>query len=153
MCIEGSQATLHAFFGLNVTFGGKENNNVRRTALAPTTTEYVEKVVEKPVEVVREVVKDNTQLVQTTYVVTFEINQSVIEDTTELNGIPAGSNVEIVAYASPEGPADFNAQLSENRAKAVADYLQGRGVNVIRTIAKGANSKHSNRIAIVTIVK
>ena len=31
--------------------------------------------------------------------------------------------IEVAGYASPEGPPDFNAQLGENRAKALIDYI------------------------------
>ena len=58
---------------------------------------------------------------------------------------------QIVAYASPEGNADANIALSQKRADAVAEYLKARGVNVSRSIAKGADTNHANRIAIVTV--
>ena len=82
---------------------------------------------------------------------TFAVNSSEIVNKKELDGIPSGANVEIVAYASPEGPEDVNQQLSQDRADAVAKYLKNKGVNVSRVIAKGADTNHSNRIAIVTV--
>lgn len=89
--------------------------------------------------------------VQSTYVATFAVNSAEIGNTAELAGIPSGSTVEIVAYASPEGKADVNQALSERRAEAVAKYLEKKGVKVVRTVAKGADSSHANRIAIVTV--
>ena len=104
--------------------------------------------------VVKEVVKEvpgKDIMVQSTFVVTFPVNSSEILNPSELDGIKKGANVEIVAYASPEGDENANQKLSEDRAAAVSDYLKSKGVNVIYTTAKGANSTHSNRIAIVTV--
>ncbi|MCR4915989.1 MAG: SusC/RagA family TonB-linked outer membrane protein [Prevotella sp.] len=133
--------------GVKINFGGGK-------AKKAATTQYVDREVVKevPVEVVKEVPgKDKETLVQTTYVVTFAVNSSEIVNKKELDGIPSGANVEIVAYASPEGPEDVNQQLSQDRADAVAKYLKNKGVNVTRVIAKGADTNHSNRIAIVTV--
>jgi len=138
---------------LKATFG-TSNKKKQEIAYAPETKyveKVVEKVVEKPVvkEVVKEVVKDNT--VQNTYVVTFPVASAEIQDTAELAGIEKGQTVEVVAYSSPEGNADANQALSQKRADAVAKYLQDKGVNVVRVAAKGADTEHANRIAIVTI--
>ena len=136
--------------GMNIGLAGK-SKAAKKSAATQTVERVVEKVVEKPVvkEVVREVVKSNT--VQSTYVVTFPVASYQILNTAELDGIQKGQTVEVVAYASPEGDADANVALSQKRADAVADYLKSRGVNVTRVQAKGADSEHSNRIAIVTI--
>ena len=56
-----------------------------------------------------------------------------------------------MAYASPEGNNDANQRLSQERADAVAKYLKDKGVNVTRVVAKGADTTHANRIAIVTV--
>ena len=132
--------------GVKINFGG---GKAKKDTPQYTSREVVKEV---PVEVVKEVPgKDTETLVQTTYVVTFAVNSSEIVNKKELDGIPRGANVEIVAYASPEGPEDFNRQLSQDRADAVAKYLKSMGVNVIRTSARGADTNHSNRIAIVTV--
>ena len=137
--------------------GVKINFGVNKAKKAETT-KYVEREVVKevPVEVVKEVVKEvpgKTQetLVQNTYVVTFPVNSSVITNESELAGIQRGANVEVVAYASPEGNTDANQKLSQERADAVAKFLQDKGVNVTRVVAKGADTNHANRIAIVTV--
>lgn len=38
--------------------------------------------------------------------------------------------VQITGFASAKGNPDYNLKLSQKRAKAVADYLEARGVNV-----------------------
>lgn len=132
--------------GVKINFGGSKKKKV--------TPQYIDREVIKEVPVIKEVVKEvpgKTTFVQSTYVVTFSVNSAEIVSTAELDGIKSGSNVEIVAYASPEGKSSVNQQLSQKRADAVAKYLQNKGVNVTRIIAKGADTNHANRIAIVTV--
>ena len=133
--------------GVKINFGGGK----AKKAVQP---QYIDREVIKEVPVVKEVVKEvpgKDIMVQSTFVVTFPVNSSEILNPSELDGIKKGANVEIVAYASPEGDENANQKLSEDRAAAVSDYLKSKGVNVIYTTAKGANSTHSNRIAIVTV--
>jgi len=136
--------------GVNIKFADKAT---KKAAVVVPTTQYVEKVVEKIVEkpVEKVVTKEVKSIENQTYVVTFPVNSSEIINTAELAGIEKGSNVEIVAYASPEGNADANQALSQKRADAVAEYLKAQGVNVTRVAAKGADTEHANRIAIVTL--
>lgn len=132
--------------GVKINFGGSKKKKA--------TPQYIDREVIKEVPVIKEVVKEvpgKTTFVQSTYVVTFPVNSAEIGNTSELDGIKSGSNVEIVAYASPEGKSSVNQQLSQKRADAVAKYLQDKGVNVTRVIAKGADTDHANRIAIVTV--
>ena len=132
--------------GVKINFGGSKKKKV--------TPQYIDREVIKEVPVIKEVVKEvpgKTTFVQSTYVVTFPVNSAEIGNTSELDGIKSGSNVEIVAYASPEGKSSANQKLSQKRADAVAKYLQDKGVNVTRIVAKGADSNHANRIAIVTV--
>lgn len=132
--------------GVKINFGGSKKKKA--------TPQYIDREVIKEVPVIKEVVKEvpgKTTFVQSTYVVTFPVNSAEIGNTSELDGIKSGSNVEIVAYASPEGKSFVNQQLSQKRADAVAKYLQNKGVNVTRIIAKGADTNHANRIAIVTV--
>lgn len=132
--------------GVKINFGGSKKKKA--------TPQYIDREVIKEVPVIKEVVKEvpgKTTFVQSTYVVTFPVNSAEIGNTSELDGIKSGSNVEIVAYASPEGKSSVNLQLSQKRADAVAKYLQNKGVNVTRIIAKGADTNHANRIAIVTV--
>lgn len=132
--------------GVKINFGESKKKKA--------TPQYIDREVIKEVPVIKEVVKEvpgKTTFVQSTYVVTFPVNSAEIGNTSELDGIKSGSNVEIVAYASPEGKSSVNQQLSQKRADAVAKYLQNKGVNVTRIIAKGADTNHANRIAIVTV--
>ena len=134
--------------GVKINFGGGKKKKA--------TPQYIDREVIKEVPVVKEVIKevpgkDKVTYVQNTYVVTFPVNSAEISNTAELDGIKAGANVEVVAYASPEGKSNANQRLSQKRAEAVANYLQSKGVNVTGIVAKGADSSHSNRIAIVTV--
>lgn len=132
--------------GVKINFGGSKKKKF--------TPQYIDREVIKEVPVIKEVVKEvpgKTTFVQSTYVVTFSVNSAEIVSTAELDGIKSGSNVEIVAYSSPEGKSSANQKLSQKRADAVAKYLHNKGVNVTRVIAKGADTDHANRIAIVTV--
>ncbi len=134
--------------GVKINFGGG-----KKKAAAPR---YIDREVIKEVPVVKEVVKevpgkDRVIFVQNTYVVTFPVNSAKISNFDELKGIEKGANVEVVAYASPEGNTSANQKLSQQRADAVAKYLQEKGVNVTRIVAKGADTNHANRIAVVTV--
>ena len=135
--------------GVKINFGGN-----KKKAAAKAVPQYIDREVIKEVPVVKEVVKEvpgKDNLVQNTYVVTFPVNSSEIKNVNELDGIKKGANVEVVAYASPEGDTEANLKLSQDRADAVAKYLKARGVNVTRVEAKGADTNHANRIAIVTV--
>lgn len=68
-----------------------------------------------------------------------------------LNGVKEGSHVQIVGTASPEGGAEINQRLSENRANVVADYLKTRGVIVDEAVGKGVQGNTSNRLAVVYV--
>ena len=132
--------------GVNIEFGTNEARSQEPVVYVP-----VEKEVVKEVPVEKKVVEKVEKLVPDTHVVTFAVNSSEIGDKSELDRIPEGSEVEVVAYASPEGNADANLALSQRRADAVADYLKSKGIKVTRVAAKGADTEHSNRIAIVTV--
>ena len=53
--------------------------------------------------------------------------------------------VDVVGYASSDGPEDYNLELSQRRANAVQNYLVGQGVTAIRLKATGMGE--SNPIA------
>ena len=69
-----------------------------------------------------------------------------------LDAIPANTKVALVGKASPEGTAEFNQTLSENRAKAVNDYLTARGVTVTNAKGIGATEgETSPRVVVITL--
>lgn len=117
-----------------------------------------EELAKKPteVEVVRTEIKEvpgGVITVDNSYIVTFAKKSYQLSDYAKemLDIIPAGINVRIFATASPEGNSDFNKQLSQLRADAVKDYLEGRGVKVLSSEGYGVMGETSNRIAVVTI--
>lgn len=85
----------------------------------------------------------------TTWEVEFEFGKAdlSVDAKAILDTVGDNAVVDIVGMASPEGSDKFNKKLSENRAKAVADYLTSRGVKVGKTVGVG---KAINRVAIVT---
>ena len=112
-------------------------------------------LAKKPKEVVREVVTTKVVPTQTQWVVFFEQGKSDLTDDAkaELNKIGENTIVDIVGHASSEGSEAFNQALSENRAKAVADFLTKRGVKVNKTTGEGETGTPKNRVVIVTTTK
>lgn len=108
----------------------------------------VEKVIVQEALVTNAVAAGN----ENTWVVTFETGSSrlSIEDFFILNQIERTATVDIVATASPEGTAEFNQKLSEDRAKAVADHLSSRGVKINSAVGKGVDAT-TGRSAIVKV--
>ena len=80
----------------------------------------------------------------------FEKNSAKLEEPAKSDLDKVSGTVKVVAYASPEGSDDYNKELSQRRANAVADYLRAKGVTVIEAYGAGVNGNTSNRIAIVT---
>ena len=57
-----------------------------------------------------------------------------LQDLLEAN---PGMTIELRGHTDGQGTVEFNRRLSENRAKAVADYLIGRGIDSRRITYKG----------------
>ena len=112
-------------------------------------------LAKKPKEVVREAVTTKVVSNQTKWVVFFEQGKSDLtnEAKDELNKIGENTIVDIVGHASSEGSEAFNQTLSENRAKAVADFLTKRGVKVNKVTGEGETGTPKNRVAIVKVAK
>lgn len=102
----------------------------------------VEKVVEKVIE------KGASQ-----YFVQFAKKSYTLDDTAkaELDKIQEGTEVAIVATASPEGSKLYNKILSQKRADAVKEYLEKKGVKVASAEGLGVTGPSSNRVAIVKV--
>lgn len=111
-----------------------------------------EVIVEKIIETVP-TAKTVTTVVNNTYIVNFAFNSAELvgDAKSTLDKIPAGSNVTLAGYASPEGNSEYNLKLSDRRAEAVKTYLESRGVKVEKTTGYGADNAESNRIVIVTV--
>lgn len=116
-------------------------------ALAKKPTEVekevvVEKIVEKVIE------KGANQ-----YFVQFAKNKYDLDDAAkaELDQIAEGTEVAVVATASPEGSKLRNKVLSQKRADAVKEYLEGRKVKVVSAEGLGVTGPSSNRVAIVKV--
>ena len=103
--------------------------------------------------VVKEVIKNTsvTNVVESTYIVTFAKSKSYLTDEAKKNLDKITGTVVIEASASPEGTTKFNQKLSEDRANAVKSYLESRGVKVTKATGLGVVGNESNRIAIVTV--
>ena len=110
--------------------------------------EVIEKVVEKPVEIVKEVNVANDLIF-----VTFAQGKSVLTADAKkaLDEVAEGKHVQIIGTASPEGSKALNDKLSQARADVVADYLKARGVVIDEATGKGVQGTTSNRLAIVYV--
>lgn len=99
------------------------------------------KVVEKVI--IKEVPqKDTTNAVATAHSewgVKFAFNSAELTDDAKatLDKVPAGAEVSLEGFASPEGNAKYNQKLSQKRADAVAKYLTDKGVKVKSAVGKG----------------
>ena len=99
------------------------------------------KIVEKVI--IKEVPqKDTTNAVATAYSewgVKFAFNSAELTDDAKatLDKVPAGAEVSLEGFASPEGNAKYNQKLSQKRADAVAKYLTDKGVKIKSAVGKG----------------
>ena len=90
---------------------------------------------------------------QTTATVQFDLESAEVKDASNLSGTVDLMNtypqaqVEITGYSDTTGSAAYNKQLTEKRAKAVADEFQAKGIAAERMTVKGmgeANPVASN---------
>ena len=117
-----------------------EINDLRnRKPEVVTKVETVEKVVTKTVN-------DADQ-----FVVFFANASTVLTDDAKatLNEIGENSIVNVIGSASPDGNADFNANLANERAEVVKNYLENRGVRV--NDAHGVGTDLGARVAVVVV--
>lgn len=91
------------------------------------------------------------------YMVFFDFNSAKLrsDQINVLNNIQlkGGEIANIYGYACPIGKADYNKKLSKRRAKAVANYLQKRGVAIGEVVGMGETGKEKelrlNRKAVI----
>lgn len=117
-----------------------EINDLRnRKPEVVTKVETVEKIVTKTVN-------DADQ-----FVVFFANASTVLTDDAKatLNEIGENSIVNVIGSASPDGNANFNANLANERAEVVKNYLENRGVRV--NDAHGVGTDLGARVAVVVI--
>ena len=121
-----------------------------------------EELSKKPKEVIKEVIKEvpaqrptnvMRQLVPRNVFVFFAQGSDELTDAAKTELDKVQGTVEVTATASPEGTAEFNQELSENRAHRVADYLTAKGVKVESVKGLGVTGDDSGRVAIVTTVR
>ena len=151
------------YLGVGYTYHFKTSNGTHHFktydigSYKATIARLNEELAKKPKEV--EVVKyvervvnnNNITVVNADTYVMFEKNSAKLEEPAKSDLDKVSGTVKVVAYASPEGSDDYNKELSQRRANAVADYLRAKGVTVIEAYGAGVNGNTSNRIAIVTV--
>ncbi len=120
--------------------------NARINELRNRQPEVIERVVEK--ETAPRVISSENLLFITFAQGKYELTDDAKE---VLDKVAAGKHVEIIGTASPEGGAEINQLLSDNRAKVVADYLSARGVVIDEAVGKGVQGNTSNRLAVIFI--
>ena len=109
---------------------------------------------EKPKEIIREIPSAPViTKVSEKEVVFFAFNSANLEDASKdvLDSIKEGSTVTITGFASPEGTAEHNLKLSQDRADAVKNYLENRGVKVESAQGMGVQGEATNRVVIVRL--
>lgn len=127
-------------------------------ALQNKVNDLQKALAEKPTEVVKEVVVEKIveKVIEkgaSQYFVQFAKKSYTLDDTAkaELDKIQEGTEVAIVATASPEGSKLYNKALSQKRADAVKEHLEKRGVKVTSAEGLGVTGPSSNRVAIVKV--
>lgn len=166
-CVEMNKkaAQLGLFAGFNYKFKTSNGtHNFKKLSLDDLNDQINDlrsQLAQKPKEVIKEVVKEvpvekkesKEVRIDNLYFVTFQQGKSVLvkDAKAALDNIKAGSHVEIVGTASPEGSKEINDKLSQARADVVAKYLQDRGVIVDSATGKGVQGVTSNRLAVVYV--
>lgn len=106
----------------------------------------------KPKTVIKQ--ENTNTMVNPAYILFEKSKYELNEDAkVTLNAIKTDKSVVVTGYASPEGTEEFNQNLSFQRAKAVADYLQSKGVKVSDIVGAGVAGQASNRVVVITQTK
>ena len=134
---------------------GKDQSEI--DALNKQINDLRNELAKKPKEVVKTVVKEapapQPVKVENLVFVTFAQGKADLTKAAKkaLNAIAAGSHVEVVGTASPEGSAEINQKISQMRADNVASYLKSKGVIGDEANGKGVQGTTSNRLAVVYV--
>lgn len=152
-------AVFEATAGVTYHFRTSNGKHHFEPVPVPAPVEIIREVpVEVPVEVVKEVPVEVVKNVATgapeKVIIGFAFDSAELTNYAmeALDNLAKNhKKATVVAYASYEDktPATYNMNLSEKRAKVVADYLRERGVDVEACEGLGSVNKESNRIAIV----
>lgn len=139
----------HNFKVYDVGALNAEINKLRtdNQALQNRPPKVIEKVVEKKVYVSP---KNPRPIIK--YVVFFDRDSYTLSDVAKktLDAIKTKGYVDVQGAADEVGPTEYNQTLSENRAKAVADYLTNKGLKVDKVTATGETGEIVSRVVIVT---
>lgn len=158
-----------AFFSSD-KFGGQGGLDLYSFALPePARTEpvaYKEEITEvAPTLEVGEVVTLKNVFFQTGKYTLLDISIVELDKVVQMMGEHAAMCIELGGHTDNVGRADFNQKLSEQRAKAVYDYLVAHGVSADRLSYKGYGSsqpvgdnstpdgRRQNRRTVFTIIK
>lgn len=157
---ENADWTFNFLAGVKYTFGKSSSSNVypgytktTRPAAVETKTEYVEKIVEVPVEKIVEkivykeapaVLKRNVFFKISTTRITQDQMYNVAEIATFLKDNPKAT-VTITGYADKgTGSMALNLRLAAKRAQAVVDALTGKfGIAADRIVAKSMGEEEA----------
>ncbi len=80
----------------------------------------------------------------------FELTEDTESDLNKLINLLSQEtwwNVEVIGLADNSGSAEYNQQLSEKRAKSIADYLQKSGIQTDQVFKKGNGSQGSGKLS------
>ena len=127
----------HSFKRYNIT---KMNDEINALRLA---NDSLSNLPAKTITIIKPIV--------TTHMVCFAKNSAALTDEAKEILDNVVGPVSITATASPEGTAEYNKALSEERAQVVSEYLTNKGITVTSTKGLGVVNDASNRIATITI--
>lgn len=125
------------YLGVGYTYHFKTSNSTRHfktydVGAMMRENDYLKaELAKKPKEVIKEVKK--TEFIKVNKeVVYFAFDSDELTDVTKekLNAIGQNGIYNIYGYASNEGTVEYNKELSQRRANAIAEYLKERGARI-----------------------
>lgn len=136
----------HAFKTYDVGALLDENDRLKNELAAKPTEVVVEKVVTK----IDTVTVNNSSNKETVF---FAFNSAELDDSAKavLDNLDKNAVYDVRGYASADGSAEYNKNLSLKRAEAVAEYLRNKGANVDTVEGLGVVGLTTGRVAVVTV--